>query len=349
MLQEARMLGVALLGAGRIGRVHARSIAEHADARLLWVCDPIEDAARMLAAQHGSRWSTEAQDALEDPAVDAVVIASATATHTDLIRRSVLAGKKVLCEKPIDLDLGRIDACWSDIADHAPFVMLGFNRRFDPTMREVRERVRAGEIGPLRALRVTSRDPQPPPAAYLATSGGIFRDMTIHDFDMARFFVGEIIEIQAMASTNELEMFEAASDHAQAIVVMRAASGALCTIVNSRSCAFGYDQRLEAFGDLGALEAENLTATAVRAATATTTEAGGPALPFFVERYGPAYKAELAEFVDAIAEDRAPSVGFADGRAALVLAEAAMESVATGRVVRPRVATPAAVASEGRA
>ncbi|MCJ7712020.1 MAG: inositol 2-dehydrogenase [Chloroflexi bacterium] len=327
------MLRVALFGAGRIGQVHARSIAESGDAQLAWVCDPIEAAATALASSHGSRASVEPQDALEDPSVDAVLIASSTPTHVDLIRRSVLAGKKVLCEKPIDLDMEAIDQCWRDIAGHAPFVMLGFNRRFDPSFREVRERVAAGEIGPIRALRVISRDPAPPPAAYLGVSGGMFRDMTIHDFDMARFQLGEIVEVQAMASTNGEAMFEAANDHAQAIVVMRAASGALCTIVNSRSCAFGYDQRLEAFGDLGSLEAGNLTATTVRAFTAETTEAAGPALNFFLERYMPAYKAEFAEFVAAIKEDRAPSVGFADGRAALVLAEAAVESVATGRTV----------------
>jgi myo-inositol 2-dehydrogenase/D-chiro-inositol 1-dehydrogenase len=328
------MLRVALLGAGRIGQVHARSIGEHPAAQLAWVCDPIERAASSLGGAFDARWSGEPQDAIDDPTVDAIVIASATATHTDLIRRSVLAGKKVLCEKPIDLDLANVDRCWADIADRAPFVMLGFNRRFDPTFRAVRERVGAGEIGPLRTLRITSRDPQPPPAAYLASSGGMFRDMTIHDFDMARFFLGDIVEVQATASTNGLELFESTGDHAQAIVVIRAASGVLCTIVNSRSCAFGYDQRLEAFGDLGSLEAGNLTATAVRASNASATEAAGPALDFFIERYGPAYKAELAEFVSAIEEDRSPIVGFADGRAALVLADAAAESDTSGRVVR---------------
>ena len=328
------MLRIALLGAGRIGRVHARSITEHGDAQLVWVCDPIEEAASTLAGRYGARWSVEPQDALNDRSVDAVLITSSTATHTDLLRRSVLAGKKVLCEKPIDLDLAKIDQCWTDIASHAPFVMLGFNRRFDPTFREVNDRVRAGEIGALRALRVTSRDPQPPPVAYLGVSGGMFRDMTIHDFDMARFFLGDIVEVQAMGSTNGLEMFETANDHAQAIVLMRSSAGALCTIVNSRSCAYGYDQRLEAFGDLGSLEACNLTATAVRAFNAVTTEATGPVLNFFLERYMPAYKAEFAEFVTAIHEDRAPAVGFADGRAALLLAEAANESVASGKAVR---------------
>ena len=136
------MLRVALLGAGRMGHLHARVIAGHDDARLAWVCDPIEDAAKALAGRYGARWSVDARDALDDGDVDAVVIASATSTHTDLLRDAVLAGKKVLCEKPIDLDLAKVDRCWTDIAPHAPFVMIGFNRRFDPTFREIRDRVR---------------------------------------------------------------------------------------------------------------------------------------------------------------------------------------------------------------
>jgi myo-inositol 2-dehydrogenase / D-chiro-inositol 1-dehydrogenase len=328
------MLRVALFGAGRIGQVHARSIVENPDAELAWVCDPIEAAATTLATTFGAKASPEPQDALDDASVDAVLIASATPTHTDLIRRSAIAGKKILCEKPIDLDLARIDEVWREIERRRPFIMLGFNRRFDPTFRAIRARVAAGEIGPVRALRITSRDPQPPPAAYLAVSGGMFRDMTIHDFDMARFMLGEIVEVSAVASHNNEPVFIEAGDHAQAMVTLRSADQALCTIVNSRSCVYGYDQRLEAFGDLGSLEAGNMTETYVRASSATSTDAAGPVVNFFLERYMPAYKAELAEFVAAIREDRDPAVGFADGRAALVLANAAAESVATGKVVR---------------
>ncbi len=327
------MLRVALFGAGRIGQVHARSVVENPDTELAWVCDPAETAATTLAGTYGAKASPQPGDAMADPGVDAVVIASATPTHVDLLRASVLAGKKVMCEKPIDLDLARIDAVWADIRDKAPFVMLGFNRRFDPSFREVRERVEAGDIGDLRALNITSRDPQPPPGAYLAVSGGMFRDMTIHDFDMARFFLGQVIEVSAVASDNNDPVFIEAKDHAQAVVTMRSADNVLCTIVNSRSCAYGYDQRLEAFGDDGSLEAGNMTATTVRASSATQTGAAGPVLNFFLQRYLPAYRAELAEFVAAIKEDREPAVGFADGRAALVLAEAAGESVATGKVV----------------
>lgn len=328
------MLRVAMLGAGRVAQVHAQSVVESPDAELAWVCDPIEAAATALAAKTGAKWSLDVEDALSDPSVDAVIVGTPTNTHVDMLLRAVAADKKVLLEKPIDLDLAKIDTAWASIQDRAPFVMLGFNRRFDPSFGEVKRRVEAGEIGILRAVRITSRDPQPPPAAYMAVSGGMFKDMTIHDFDMARFQAGDIVEVSAITSNNGLPAFIEADDHAQAIVTMRAASGALVTIVNSRACAYGYDQRLEAYGDAGALDAGNWTATTVRAASATQTEAAGPILNFFLERYTPAFRNEFAEFVAAIKEDRAPAVGFADGRAALALAIAAQESVATGKVVK---------------
>jgi myo-inositol 2-dehydrogenase/D-chiro-inositol 1-dehydrogenase len=328
------MLRIAMLGAGRVGQVHSASITSHPEAELALVVDPIEAAAKALGEKYGTRWSLDPEDAFADASIDAVVIGTPTNTHIEMLRRAVDSGKRVLLEKPIDLDLARIDAAWAEIQPRAPFVMLGFCRRFDPSFREVRERVARGEIGTVRALRITSRDPQPPPAAYLSVSGGMFKDMTIHDFDMSRFQLGDIVEVQAMGSDNGLDAFKEAKDHAQAIITMRAASGALCTIVNSRSCAYGYDQRLEMYGDLGSLEAGNLTATSVRANSATQTEAAGPILNFFLERYMPAFKAEFDEFVSALKEDREPSVGFADGRAALVLAEAANESVATGRAVK---------------
>jgi myo-inositol 2-dehydrogenase/D-chiro-inositol 1-dehydrogenase len=327
------VLRIAMLGAGRVGQVHARSISENPDAELALVVDPIETAASGLGGLHGVPWALDPEDAFRDASIDAVVIGSPTDTHIELLVRAVEADKKVLLEKPIDLDLGRIDAAWAAIESKAPFVMLGFCRRFDPSFREVRERAAGGEVGTIRALRIISRDPEPPPASYLAVSGGMFKDMTIHDFDMARYQLGDIVEVQAMGSDNGLSLFAEAKDHAQAIVTMRAASGALCTIVNSRACSYGYDQRLEVFGDAGSLEAGNWTATTVRAHSASQTEAAGPILNFFLERYMLAFKAELAEFIAAVAEDRAPAVGFADGRAALVLAEAANESVATGRAV----------------
>lgn len=327
------MFRIALFGAGRIGQVHARSITVHDDAQLAWVNDPDLPAAKAITDRHGGHASTDVDQVLGDPDVDAVVIASPTPTHVDLLHRTALAGKPVLCEKPIDLDLAKIDQCWTDIADHRPWVMMGFNRRFDPTFRQIRERVAHGEIGPIRALRITSRDPEPPPRAYIAASGGIFRDMTIHDFDMARYFLGDVAEVHAFGADDGNDELAAAGDAHQAMVLLRSTEGALCTIANSRTCVFGHDQRLEAFGDLGMLEAVNQTPTSVRAHGTTTTEAANTYLHFFLERYREAYLAELDEFISAVREGRDPSPGFGDGRAALVLAEAANESVATGRAV----------------
>ena len=191
---------------------------------------------------------------LGDPSIDAVVVASPTPTHVDLLTRAVRTGKAVLCEKPIDLDITRVDACRAAIGALADRVMLGFNRRFDPSFADIRARVQAGEIGTLEQLTIISRDPAPPPAGYVTTSGGLFRDMTIHDFDMARFFLGDVVEVGATGSNLVSSEIAEAGDIDGAVVVLRGAGGALCSITNSRRCAFGYDQRLEAFGERGMLE-----------------------------------------------------------------------------------------------
>jgi myo-inositol 2-dehydrogenase/D-chiro-inositol 1-dehydrogenase len=324
----------ALFGAGRIGRVHADSIDVHSRAELAWVYDPIESAALEVAKRYGAATAPTVDAAIDDPGVDAVVIASATPTHVDLLTRAVRAGKAVLCEKPIDLDLARVDACWEDIKGLNATVMVGFNRRFDPTFAEMRERVTGGEIGRLEQLLITSRDPAPAPAAYIASSGGLFRDMTIHDLDIARFFLGEVVEVQAIGA-NLIEPYIAeAGDVDSAVVSMRGAGGELCQITNSRRCAFGYDQRVEAFGADGMLSAGNQTATSVRRSGAAGTETAAPYLNFFLDRYATAYRAELDHLVICMEQGLTPSPGFADGRAALVLADAATESMKTGRTVR---------------
>ncbi len=328
------MLRFGLFGAGRIGRVHAASVAAHPRTELAIVHDPIEAAARKVAAQYGAAPTQDADVILGDPAIDAVIIASPTATHVDLLTAAVRAGKAVLCEKPIDLDLARVDACQDAIKGLDAIIMIGFNRRFDPTFAEIRDRVAQGEIGRLEQLIITSRDPAPAPAAYIATSGGLFRDMTIHDFDMARFFLGDVVGVQATGA-NLIEPYIAeAGDIDSAMVVLRGAGGELCQIVNSRRCAFGYDQRLEAFGAEGMLSAGNQTATSVRRSASAGTETAPPYLNFFLDRYTPAYRAELDHLVTCVEQGLAPSPGFADGRAALVLADAANESLQTGRAVR---------------
>lgn len=326
-------LRIGLLGCGRIGRVHADSVTVHPRAELARVFDPFEAAATEVAAQFGSTWTTEADAILDDPSIDAVIVASPTPTHVDLLTRALRAGKAVLCEKPIDLDLARVDACRAEIGELSERVMVGFNRRFDPSFADIRGRVAAGEIGGLEQLVIISRDPAPPPAAYVATSGGLFRDMTIHDFDMARFFLGEVVSVTAIAANLISPEIAEAGDIDGAVVVLRGATGALCSITNSRRCAFGYDQRLEAFGELGMLTAANQLPTSVRFSGAQHTEVAAPYFNFFLDRYTPAYRAELDHFVTAVETGTVPSPGFGDGRAALVLADAANESLRTGATV----------------
>jgi myo-inositol 2-dehydrogenase/D-chiro-inositol 1-dehydrogenase len=328
------MVRIGLMGCGRIGQVHADSIHVRPQAELARVFDPFEDAARNVGTRFDAPWTTNVEDVITDPAIDAVVVASPTPTHVDLLSRSLRAGKAVLCEKPIDLDLERVDTCQAEIGALADRVMLGFNRRFDPSFGDIRARVAAGEIGDLEQLVIISRDPAPPPADYVATSGGLFRDMTIHDFDMARFFLGEVVEVTATGANLISPDITAAGDIDGAIVVLRGASGALCSITNSRRCAFGYDQRLEAFGALGMLAAANQLPTSVRFYGAQSTEVAAPYHNFFLDRYTPAYRAEIDHFVNAVETDSVPVPGFADGRAALVLADAANESLRTAATVK---------------
>jgi myo-inositol 2-dehydrogenase / D-chiro-inositol 1-dehydrogenase len=298
------------------------------------VYDPIESAALEVAKQYGAAVAPTVNVAIDDKSVDAVVIASATPTHVDLLTRAVRAGKAVLCEKPIDLDLARVDRCWTEIAALNPTVMVGFNRRFDPSFREVHDRIAAGDIGRLEQLIIVSRDPAPAPRDYLANSGGLFRDMTIHDFDLARFLLGEVTEVFATGANFVADYIADLGDIDSAVVVVRGAAGALCHITNSRRSVFGYDQRLEAFGSAGMLSVGNQHPTSVRLSSATQTEAAREYLNFFLDRYTPAYRAELDHLITAMEQGSQPSPGFADGREALVLADAAVESLRTSQVVR---------------
>jgi myo-inositol 2-dehydrogenase/D-chiro-inositol 1-dehydrogenase len=328
------LIRFALFGCGRIGRVHADSIDVHPRAELAWVYDPIESAALDVAKRYGAESAPNVDSAIDDPSIHAVVIASATPTHVDLLSRAVRAGKAVLCEKPIDLDLARVDQCWGEIGGLNPTVLVGFNRRFDPSFREVKERIAAGDIGRLEQLTIVSRDPAPAPREYLAASGGLFRDMTIHDFDLARFFLGDVAEVYATGANVVADYIAELGDIDSAVVVLRTADGALCHITNSRRCVFGYDQRLEAFGSAGMLSVGNQHPTSVRLSAATQTEAAPEYLNFFIDRYTPAYRAELDRLITAVEQGSQPSPGFADGREALALADAALESLRTGRAVR---------------
>ena len=261
------------------------------------------------------------------------MVCSPTPTHIDLIRAAVGRGLAVLCEKPIDLDIDRVRSCLADLAGNTAAVMMGFNRRFDPAFAAVRKRVAAGQIGRLEQLTITSRDPAPAPAAYIAASGGIFRDMSIHDLDMARFFIPDVVEVTAHGANVFSDYIAEAGDFDSAVITLRGRNGELVSITNSRHSAYGYDQRLEAFGSQGMLRADNISPTTVRGFGALAVETADPYEPFFLERYAAAYRHELDHFVDAIRTGIPCSPGFEDGMAALVLADAAAESAATGKTV----------------
>ncbi len=326
------MLRLAIIGAGRIGQVHARTIYAHPGAELVTIVDPVPGAAASLAATFGAKGTESVEDVYGDASIDAVVICSPTTCHVDQIVASIAAGKAVLTEKPVDLSVGRVDECLAAIKGQEHRVMVGFNRRFDPGVVELKTRLDSGEIGELRQVTIISRDPAAAPAQYMVNSGGIFKDMTIHDFDMARFLLGDIAEVSASGHAF-IDDIRGIGDIDTCAVTLTAPSGATATILNSRECAAGYDQRIEVFGPKGALETTNLRTTGVRFSGATGTDLAGPYLPFFLERYAAAYTAELDHFIASIEAGTAPSPSVLDGRAALVIAEAAGESVASHAMV----------------
>jgi myo-inositol 2-dehydrogenase / D-chiro-inositol 1-dehydrogenase len=328
------VIGMAVIGCGRIGRMHARNLARHGRVRLISVFDVAEQSSRETALELGVKTATAVDEIWSDPKVEAVLIASPTDTHVSLIGTAVAAGKAVLCEKPIDLDLARARAGWAAISARKPPVMLGFNRRFDPSFRALRERLHAGEIGRLELVVITSRDPAPPPAAYIMASGGLFRDMTIHDFDMARYLAGDIAEVFAFGSSLVDPEIGKLGDIDTCTVTLKATSGAHIQINNSRRCSYGYDQRVEVFGSKGMLQAGNARATAVESWNADRTASRDPLLNFFIERYRQAYDAEVDAFVAAIESHSAMTPDFPDGIAALELADAAMRSLKSGAAVK---------------
>jgi len=323
------MAALALFGAGRIGQIHAANAAAHPGLTLKYVVDPVADAAQRLAARFGAAVST-AEAALADPEVAGVIVASSTDAHLDHCLAAAKAGKAIFCEKPIDLDLARARAAAPALADAQ--MLLGFNRRFDPNFQALKARLDAGAVGRLETLNIVSHDPAPPPIAYIKVSGGLFRDMAIHDFDTARWLLGEApVSVFAAASALVDPAIGAAGDVDTAKTLLRTASGKLCLISNSRRSGYGYDQRIEAFGAAGMARAGNVTLTTL----AAWTEAGAAASPFqnfFLDRYAEAYRLEMSHFAEVLA-GASPKVGYADGVAALALADAAAESARTGRPV----------------
>ncbi|MEL6618729.1 MAG: inositol 2-dehydrogenase [Pseudomonadota bacterium] len=315
---------VALFGAGRIGKVHAASIMADSRSELVAVADVMPDAANALAHEHGIR--AQSPDAiLSDPNIDAILIASSTNTHADLIEAGVQADKAIFCEKPIDLSLDRALQVRAATASHDKPVMLGFNRRFDPNFATLKAALDAGEIGTGELLAVTSFDPAPPPIDYIKVSGGLYRDMMIHDFDMCAFLFGMPDTVMAHGSCLVDPAIGAAGDIDTAVVTLTYADGRLATIRNSRRAPYGYDQRVEVLGSKGALSVDNVPENTLSKATDSGVTSAKP-VHFFLERYMQAYAIEWAAFVDACRGDAPVPATVQDGVNALALAEAANRS-----------------------
>lgn len=324
------MHSIALIGAGRIGRIHARNAALSSRVRLAGVVDPVESAASELA----EAWEVPVMSldaVMADPEIAGVIVASSTDTHLDYGVRAARAGKAIFCEKPIDQDLERARSAAGDLSSAR--MLLAFNRRFDPNFQALKARLDSGALGALESLQITSNDPAPPPPSYVAVSGGLFKDMAIHDFDMARWLLGEEAdEVYATGSCLVDPEIGRLGDVDTARTVLKTASGKLCVIANSRRSGFGYDQRIEAYCSGGMVRADNVLESTVE----VWTETGAAAdrfQNFFLDRYAEAYRREMDHFAD-ILDGAQSSVGYADGVAALALAEAAAASVRSGQPVR---------------
>jgi len=326
------MVRLSVIGCGRIGRIHASNAAAHPGARLVALSDADAGAAAALAAATGARVAS-VEEATSGADVDAVLVCAPTDVHAELVERAARAGKAVFCEKPLDLDLSRAKALVAVVEALAGSLMVGFNRRFDPSFADLKRRLDAGAIGDVEQILIVSRDPAPPPISYIERSGGLFRDMAIHDLDMARFLLGEEpAEVRAVGAALVDPAIGRAGDVDTATILLTTASGRSATILNSRRAAYGYDQRVEVLGSRGMLRADNRRATTVEEAGAEGFRTD-PSLPFFLERYAEAYWAELDAFVRMVANGGRANPSGEDGVRAQALADAATEAWKTGRAV----------------
>ena len=323
------MVNIGLLGCGRIGQVHARSLMGMSSARVAAVSDAMPDAAERLADQTGAAIMTS-EEIIGSPDIDAVVVGTPTTTHFDLIHAAADAGKAIFCEKPVDLSTDRTRQCLAAVADAGVQMMVAFNRRFDPNFAALKAQIDAGIIGDIELVTILSRDPAPPPIGYIKQSGGLFRDMMIHDLDMARFLLGEEpVELFAHGACLVDPAIGEAGDVDTAAVTLKTASGKIAQISCSRRASYGYDQRIEVHGSKAMVRAENVLESTVEIADETGFSRA-PTLPFFLERYAAAYAAEMQHFVDHVNAGTQISPSGADGLAAQILADAADASARDG-------------------
>jgi myo-inositol 2-dehydrogenase/D-chiro-inositol 1-dehydrogenase len=329
-------VNVGIIGAGRIGRLHAENLAFRIpEARILAVADVREEAAKRCAKELNiPSASANHRLIVENSDIDAVIICSGTDTHSRMIEEAALAGKHVFCEKPIDFDLTRIDRALKSVKKAGVKLQVGFNRRFDHNFLKIRETVTSGKIGKPHILRITSRDPEPPPIEYIKVSGGIFLDMTIHDFDMARYLIGsEVYEVYTAGGVLVDPAIGKEGDIDTAIIMLKFENGVIGTIDNSRKAVYGYDQRVEVFGSGGMISVSNDTPTSARVSTATAVQEDPP-LFFFLERYTDSYIAEMKEFIRCVIEDKPAPVTGIDGKIPVVMGKAALLSYGENRPVK---------------
>jgi myo-inositol 2-dehydrogenase/D-chiro-inositol 1-dehydrogenase len=323
---------VGLIGAGRIGRIHGLNVAKHKNARLVTVADIHLPAATSLAEETGAQ-AASIEAILADKAIDAVLICTPTDMHADLIEAAAKYGKAIFCEKPVDLSAERIRRCLATVSKAGVPLMIGFNRRFDPNFAALQKRLRNEEAGNIEIVTVISRDPAPPPVDYIRRSGGLFRDMMIHDLDMARFLLGEEpVVVHALGSSLVDPAIGAAGDVDTAVVIMKTASGKIAQISNSRRATYGYDQRIEVHCSNGMLSAANVPETTVSFAGSEGIRAD-VVQNFFLERYAAAYRNELDAFIDTVTTGRQPQPSGEDGLSAQILADAATLSAQSGQPV----------------
>lgn len=324
---------IGILGAGRIGKAHAAAISNTAGATFVAVAEPMIEAAEAMSLQYGCDIRTIDEIAASSD-IDGVIICTPTDTHADLIEQFCRAGKAVFCEKPVDLDIARVQDVLKVVDEVNGTLMVGFNRRFDPDFTGVKQAIDDGAIGQVEMVTITSRDPGAPPIEYIKRSGGIFRDMTIHDFDMARWLLDdEVTEVQAAASVLVDQEIGNAGDFDSVNVLLKTAGGRQAVITNTRRATYGYDQRIEVLGSEGMAQADNHHENTVQIASASGYQRR-PLMNFFMERYMPAYEAEIKAFVAAVEQGVTPPTTGLDGLLALALAEAAVKSVAEGRLVK---------------
>jgi len=331
-----KKIKVGIIGAGRIGKLHAENIKANFDnVELKSIADIYAERVRDWAYGLGvSNVYEDYKKIIEDPEIDAVLICSSTDTHCQLIIESARAGKQIFCEKPIDFDLNKINTALEEVKKAGVKLQIGFQRRFDPHFRKAKKYIDEGKVGQIHIIKITSRDPEPPPIEYVKVSGGIFLDMTIHDFDMARFLSGsEVEEVFAYGAVMVDPAIGEVGDVDTAVVNLKFKNGVLAVIDNSRKAVYGYDQRIEVFGSQGCIKVENVSSSNVIVSTSDGIISDKPKY-FFIERYRDAYIEELREFFDSIISDREPSVSGKDGLEPVLIGLAAQKSLKEGRPVR---------------